>query len=42
MKQYTTPFAELLAMKPEDILTLSGEDNQVQFDDEGHAPDSWF
>ena len=42
MKQYTTPFAELLTMRPEDILTLSGEDSRARFDDEGHAPDSWF
>lgn len=42
MKQYTQPLVELVKMNPVDILTLSGEDNLAQFDDDGYAHASWF
>ena len=42
MKQYMQPWVEFVKMNPVDILTLSGADNQVQYDDEGQAHESWF
>ena len=42
MKQYTKPFAEIILLQGADVLTLSGEDDFVQYDDEGHAHQGWF
>ena len=42
MKNYNTPFAEIVELKIADVITLSAEDELAQYDDTANAPSSWF
>ena len=42
MKKYNTPFAELIEIKAADVITLSAEDPDAEYDDAKDAPSSWF
>lgn len=42
MKNYNTPWAEIVELKTADVITLSAEDDLAQYDDVEQAPSGWF
>ena len=42
MKNYTTPKAEIMELKLNDVITISAEDFLAEFDDTVVAPSTWF
>jgi hypothetical protein len=42
VKKYCTPMVEFSEIKSLDILTISAEDENAEFDNWEEAPDDWF